>query len=196
MATLTPFDQATLLTGITDPVLRGGICVALSDRWLAFMKESRLRTPQERLAALRAQAGSAMLYQEAYAWLRAAQGREEARTNLGRTVGHEYEHQTTIMRISVGMTGLRERMMADLDELGAAVTWTMVIPGWGRHAIAGFRGLVSIMNNMHKASLHIFDPNVGEYVGELEQLDGILRDLFRRVPEYQGIMELTRTTTR
>src|ERR1700689_854788 len=66
MATLTPFDQATLLTGITNPTLRGGICVALSDRWLAFMKESRLRTPQERLAALRAQAGSAMLYQDAY----------------------------------------------------------------------------------------------------------------------------------
>ena len=78
MATLTPFDQATLLTGITNPTLRGGICVALSDRWLAFMKESRLRTPEERLAALRAQAGSAMLYQDAYAWLRAEQGREFA----------------------------------------------------------------------------------------------------------------------
>jgi len=195
MATLTPFDQATLLTGVTDPVLRGGICVALSDRWLAFMKDNTYRNPRERLAALTAQRDAALLYQEAYAFLRDVKGREDARTELGRSVGHEYEHQTTVMRLHIGMKGVRERMMADLGEIGAAVTWTMAIPGLGRHAIAGYRGLVSIMNNMHKASLHIFDPNVGEYVGELAQLDGILRDLFRRVPAYQGIMELTRTTT-
>ncbi len=193
MAELAPFNQGQLLTGITDPVLKGGICVALCDHWLALMKAPTTRTPAERMAALRAQSGSAMHYQKSYAEQRVAVGREEARARTGAALGHDFSDQTTVVRVFVGMAGIRDRMARDLANLGDAATWTMALCGAGRHAIAGYRGLTSITSNMHRAALHIFDPNVGEYVGTQQELDGILRDLFRRVPAYELITELSRT---
>ena len=122
-------------------------------------------------------------------------GREGARSTIGRGVGHDFQHHTTILPAIIGIDGMRARMIADLGSIQAAVTWTMDIPGWGRHAIAGYRGLVSITTIVHVASLHIFDPNTGEYVGDLDQLEAMLRDLFKRNPHYNMIVQLTRTTT-
>lgn len=194
MATLTKFNQGDLLVGVSDPWVKGGICVALCDHWLALMKDTNSRTPPERMAQLQQYAGRAMTYQKAYGQQRRTKGREEARADMGKQLGHDFADQTTIMRVMVGFDGILARMTKDLGAIGSAVTWTMALPGVGRHAIAGYRGLESLTTNMHRASLHIYDPNVGEYVGTLQELNGILRDLFKRIPEYALINELSRTT--
>ena len=90
MAQLTPFDQGSLLIGVTDPVLRGGICVALCDYWLALFQQNNLTTAPDRMTALRAHAPMAMAYQKTYAQQRATQGREAARAQLGRGLGHQF----------------------------------------------------------------------------------------------------------
>ena len=195
MASLTPFDQGTLLAGVSDPAIRNGICVALCDLWLHLIRDSTARSPRERIAAIRARAGQAMQYQRGYGQRRAALGRAEARAQMGRGLGHDFEEQTVVLSRCVGVEGMHARMARDLEELGAAVTWTIDVPGWGRHALAGFRGLSSITNNMHRASVHVFDPNIGEYVCEPQQLRAVLRDLFRRDPNYARATEIARMTT-
>lgn len=194
MAALTPFSQGHLLKGVSDPVVKGGVCVALCDYWLALMKAHTTRTPRERMTMLRTHAASVIQYQKSYAQRRRTLGRSEARAQMGRQLGHRFEDQTMVLRAFVGMQGVRARMSDDLDQLGAAATWTMAMPGAGRHAIAGFRGLKSVTSNIHIASLHVFDPNVGEYVGTLQELDGILRHLFQQFPEYALVSEVNRTT--
>lgn len=194
MAKLTSFNQGSLLTGVSDPAVKGGVCVALCDYWLALMKAPTTRTPRERMTLLQANASSVMQYQKSYVLERRIRGRVDARADMGRGLGHNFEQQTTIMRRMVGMEGLRRRMSADLDQLGAAVTWTMAMPGAGRHAIAGFRGLESLTSNIHRAALHIFDPNIGEYVGTLQELDPMLRHLFQQIPAYALVSEVSRTT--
>lgn len=192
MATLTPFNQSDLLRDVIDPVIRGGICVGLCDHWLAIVKDTVAHTPDVRMAMLRAVAPNAMSYQEAYARARASVGRVEARTGMARSLGHAYEEQTQVMRGMVGMDGIRKRMADDLRRFGASATWTMQLPGIGRHAVAGYHGLVSLTDNMHQSSIYIFDPNLGEYAGTVQQIDLILRDMFARCPGYVTITDLHR----
>lgn len=194
MATLTPFNQGELLVGATDPAVRNGICVALCDMWLHLVRDSTARSPRERIALLRARAEKARQYQAAYAQRREIFGRIEARQQMGRRHGHDFEEQTVVAARFVGEAGMHARMARDLEELGTAVTWTIVVPGWGRHALAGFRGLESISTNVHRASVHIFDPNIGEYVCEPHQIRAVLRDLFRRDPNYARVTEIARMT--
>ena len=195
MATLTPFDQGELLVGVTDPAVRNGICVALCDLWLHIMRDGTTRSPRDRIALMRARASKARQYQAAYAQRRGIFDRVEARQQMGRRLGHDFEEQTVVMARCVGVDGMHDRMARDLEELGAAVTWTVVVPGWGRHALAGFRGLRSITTNMHAASVHIFDPNIGEYVLEPHQIRAALRDLFKRAPNYGLATEIARMAT-
>lgn len=61
------------------------------------------------------------------------------------------------------------------------------------HDRAGFRGLESLTSNIHIAALHIFDPNVGEYVGTLQELDGVLRHLLQQVPAYALVSDVSRS---
>lgn len=194
MAKLTPFSQGDLLKGISDPAVKGGVCVALCDYWLALMKAPTTRTPRERMTVLRTNAPGIAQYQKSYAQQRQTRGRTDARADMARSLGHDFAEQTLVMRALVGMEGIRRRMSADLDQLGAAATWTMAMPGAGRHAIAGFRGLESLTSNIHRAALHVFDPNIGEYVGTLQELDGILQHLFQQFPEYRLVSEVARTT--
>ena len=195
MATLTPFDQGELLVGVNDPRVRNGICVALCDMWLHLMRDSAARTPRERIAAIRARASEARHYQRAYSHQREILGRVGARERMGQRLGHDFEEQTMVMSRCVGVEGMHDRMARDLAQFGAAVTWTIDVPGWGRHALAGFRGLTSVTTNLHHASIHIFDPNIGEYVCEPQQIRGVLRDLFRRDTNYTRAASISRLTT-
>ena len=60
--------------------------------------------------------------------------------------------------------------------------------------MAGFSGLTSITENMHRQQVSIFDPNIGEYVGEITDMDDVFRDIFRLIPAYARINEVRRVT--
>ncbi len=175
-------------------MLRNGVCVALCDHWLNIIKRHPDLPSVNRMRMLAQRIPEALRHQQMYGQLRDAVGRNQARREVGAGLGLNYEEQTTIMRAFVGMAGIRAKLAADLGRIGAAATWSMRFAGGGGHAIAGFRGLASITANMHRASIHIFDPNIGEYTGELTDLDAILSDLFGRFPLYATVNEVHRTS--
>ena len=47
---------------------------------------------------------------------------------------------------------------------------------------------------MHRQQVSIFDPNIGEYVGEITDMDDVFRDIFRLIPAYARINEVRRVT--
>lgn len=194
MYTLAPFSQEHHLRSVTDPVLRNGVCVALCDHWLTIVKRYPDVPSVNRMRLLTQRLPEALRHQQAYAALRATVGRNEARREVGARLGLDYEEQTTIMRACVGMVGIRAKLASDLGRIGAAATWSMRFTGGGGHAIAGFRGLVSVTGNVHRAVMYIFDPNIGEYVGELSDLDAILTDVFGKFPLYATVNEVHRTS--
>lgn len=196
MFQLEPFSQAHLLRNETDPDLRGGVCVALCDHWLNAIKARPGAAPAGRLNALAGNYGSIAAYQKQYGQHRAQSGPEQARRDMGQQLGHDFHQHTTIMPALIGQTGLRQRLAADLGQLGAAATWTMRFADGTGHAIAGFYGMISKLANMHQMSLHVFDPNIGEYHGSLRDLDSMLGDLLNRFPLYRTVTEVRRTTTR
>jgi hypothetical protein len=194
MFTLSPFSQDAHLHAVKDPVLRNGVCVALCDYWLNIVKRYPDLPSVNRMRMLAQRIPEALRHQKAYGQLRGAVGRNEARRQVGAGLGLNYEEQTTIMRAFVGMAGIRARLATDLDRTGAAATWSLRFAGGGGHAIAGFRGLIRVTGNMHRASVHIFDPNIGEYAGELTDLDAILADLFGKFALYRTVNEVHRTS--
>ncbi len=112
---------------------------------------------------------------------------------MGEQVGIDYDGQTTVTRIHVGRQGMLDKLAADLALPGASATWSMRFQAGGGHALAGTNGLVSITPTMHRMSLHVFDPNVGEYAGTIQDLPSILGDLFQRFPLYLTVTEVHRT---
>jgi hypothetical protein len=194
MFSLARFSQSEQLRHETDPVLRQGVCVALCDYWLKIIKRLPDVPSVNRMRLLAQQMPDALRHQKRYNFMRDMLGREEARRRIGSPLGLAYEDQTTILRACNGMHGIRARLAADLDDIGAAATWTLRFPDGSGHAIAGFRGLVSVLRTVHRASVHIFDPNIGEYAGELADLDPILTDLFAQIPDYATIVEVSRTS--
>lgn len=194
MFTLEQFSQSIMLRNETDPEIRRGVCVALCDYWLNEIKARPTDPPAGRLRRVAMNYQAIVAYQRQYGQARAQQGPEQARRAMGQQLGHDYHQQTTILRAFMSAGELRQRLAGDLGMLGAAVTWSMRFPDDTGHAIAGFRGLLTIMENMHRASLHLFDPNIGEYVGELGELDLMLNDLLNHFPLYRTVQEIRRTT--
>ena len=194
MFSLERFSQAVQLRHETDPELRLGVCVALCDHWLKIIKRLPDVPSVNRMRLLAQQMPDVRLHQKQYNFLRDRLGREEARRKVGSPLGLAYEDQTTILRARNGMHGIRAKLGADLGEPAAAATWTLRFPDGNGHAIAGFRGLVSVSRTVHRATVHIFDPNIGEYAGELADLDPILTDLFAKIPDYATITEVSRTS--
>jgi hypothetical protein len=194
MFNLTSFSQSDLLHGVTDPVLQQGICVALCDFWLTAIRHRNNETPAQRLDYLWQNRGRAMSHQTRYAAQRAQLGPQAARTAKGAELGLDYEHQTTIMRLNLSAEEIRARLAADLRPLGGGATWTMRFAKGGGHAIAGFHGIVSLTGNIHQNRYHLFDPNLGEYVGAIQDLDAMLQDLFGRFPIYATTAEIRRAT--
>ena len=195
MFSRTPFSQANLLKSVHDPEARKGVCVALCDFWLHEIKQRPNDSPAQRLSALSGERfARAVKYQQEYGQRRATVGREEARQEMGASLGLVYDSdRTQVLRVCVGLDGMIERAQHDLGSIGAAATWTMQFENGDRHAIAGFRGLQTLTSNMHRQTLHIFDPNCGEYLGELGDFERIFQDLFGDFPIYRTACSFDRT---
>jgi hypothetical protein len=193
---LATFRQADLLRNETDPEVRRGVCVALCDIWLESFLKKPLVDPIHRMAFLATSIEDAKAHQKVYGELRDKHGREDARRSVGKDRDIDYDPQTTISRLSVGMDGIRAKLSADLTPAGAAGTWSMRFEPEGGHAIAGVNRPQAMRNNMNQLYAHVFDPNIGEYVGPLSILPAILTDLFQKFPLYAKTAEMDRTTAR
>ncbi len=196
MFTLTAFSQSTLLQGETDPDIRNGICVALCDYWLSDVKQRSRDRPEDRLNRLAANYPTIAQYQKQYGQQRALHGPEHARRQMGQQLGHDFRQHTTIMPAMLGAAGIRQRLAADLKGFGTGATWSMRFPDDTGHAIAGYYAMITKGTNINIASLRLFDPNIGEYVGGLHDLDSMLADLLTRFPLYLTVCEIRRTTDR
>jgi hypothetical protein len=196
MFQLEPFSQSVLLRHESDPDIRNGVCVALCDYWLADIRARGNDPASRRLARLAGRMPAVGQYQKQYGQQRAQQGPTQARRDMGKQLGHDYREHTTIMPAMVGAVGLRQRLAADLARAGIGATWTLRFADGTGHAIAGFYGIVSPTEKLHYFRLFLFDPNIGEYTGELRDLDSMLKDLLTRFPLYLTVTEVRRTTDR
>jgi hypothetical protein len=196
MFQLANFSQSALLKNEPDPEIRKGVCVALCDHWLAEIRARGNDPPAQRLARLAGLMPAVIQYQRQYGQQRAQQGPTEARRAMGKQLGHDFREHTTIMPAMVGAAGLRQRLAADLAGFGVGATWSLRFPDGTGHAIAGFYGMFTRLGKIHEPRLFLFDPNIGEYKGELSDLDAMLKDLLTRFPIYQMVVEVRRTTDR
>jgi hypothetical protein len=196
MFQLEPFSQSALLRNETDPDIRNGVCVALCDHWLVEVRRHGNDLPRQRLASLAGMFAQIAQYQKQYGQQRAQQGPTQARRAMGQQLGHDFREHTTVMPAMVGAVGLRQRLAADLAGMGVGATWTLRFADGTGHAIAGFYGMFTRTGNIHQPRLFLFDPNIGEYRGGLEDLDAMLRDLLTRFPIYLTVVEVRRTTDR
>jgi hypothetical protein len=188
---LIPFQQSDLLKNEHDADLKHGICVALSDHWLKLIRESNTQTPENRLIELTRFLPAARHYQLDYSKDRAKIGRIDARRKVGETLGLNYSEQTTILKSFIGIVGIKARMKADISSPGKAATWTLRFDDGSGHAIAGFCGIESIPVGF-RYRIHIFDPNIGEYTGALEEVDTMLHDLLHKFPIYKTLVHVHR----
>jgi hypothetical protein len=196
MFTRYDFQQGQLLRGVTDPDVRGGVCVALCDFWLRSVKTERL-SPSDRLRVLTGRLSQVISHQKQYGLKRQQHGPLGARQLLGQPMGLDYAQQTTIMPAMVGLRGVQEKLGSDLRRPGDAATWSLRWVAKGAdvgHAMAGYSDLVSITSNMHRQQLSIFDPNIGEYVCQVNETNDVFKDIFRLVPDYAGIYEVRRVS--
>jgi len=176
------------------PDVRGGVCVAACNFWLADCRQQASATAAERIRRLKKAWRGIMAHQQQYGVDRGFLGRSLAREVSGRRMGLDFADQTVVMRSAIGMAGIRQRLAADISFPGKAATWTLDFGSGGRHAIAGFCGLTYIRSNVRQFEMHVFDPNIGEYVGTLQELDVILADLLLRFPVYQTVTNVYRTS--
>lgn len=187
------FTQGQLLKNVTDPEVHSGVCAALCDFWLRAIKTGNA-SPDQRLRGLAGQFSEIVAHQKQYQRERANLGPVAARQRVGQPLGLDYEQQTTIMPACIGLQGVRQRLATDLRALGAATTWSLRFIDGGGHVMAGFSGLTSITPNMHRQQISIFDPNIGEYVCQINEMDDVFRDIFRLIPAYARINEVRRVT--
>ena len=54
----------------------------------------------------------------------------------------------------------------------------------------GVSRLTSITANMHRQQISIFDPSIGEYVSQINDMDDVFRDIFPLNPAYARISEV------
>jgi hypothetical protein len=187
------FSQAILLQNVIDPDVRGGVCAALCDYWLYAIKTGNA-TPDQRLRQLAGRLSQVIAHQKAYQQERANVGPVAARQRVARPLGLDFEQQTSIMPACIGLQGVRDKLSADLRQMGTATTWSLRFIDGGGHVMAGFSGLVALTSNMHRQQISIFDPNIGEYVCQINEMDGVFRDIFQLIPSYAAINEVRRVS--
>jgi len=191
MSTLHSFSQGELLDRTTtDPAIRGGVCAAMCAYWLSRMKVDSDNEPEQRLRMLENQIWPIIRLQQQYSRERQQHGRNTAQQILGARQGLIYDTDQTViaalppdLNAVVGMTNLKKRFKADIGRPGKATAWSLRFVAGGGHAIAGFCNLIPIPSGV-RYQLHIFDPNFGEFIGTLQEIDAMLDNLFRR-PFYQ-----------
>jgi hypothetical protein len=193
MFTLSSFEQETaLLQGVTDPVLKQGVCVAACDFWLHGIKTDNEAPAARRLSTLARKRGEILAYQAKYSNLRRQDGPERARPAMGASLGHNFDWQTEIMSPWLALADIRDILARDIQPIGAGATWTMRFAAGG-HAIAGFHNIVAGPTDViHQHRYHVFDPNIGEYEGDIGDLDAILSELFRQFPDYTRTITIRR----
>ncbi len=188
---LTPFNQNAMLSRLQDPDARRGACAALADMWLTLMEDATARSPEERMDSLRSTISFAIRRQAEYRDAFRRRGRDAARRELDERFGFGVEEQTRIERRFTGRAGMVMRMREDLELPGARASWSLIWPG-GAHAIAGVHNASRVTTNVMRVSLHLFDPNLGEYVGQLHEVPAIVDDMFQRVRPYSRIETMER----
>jgi hypothetical protein len=191
---LTPFNQGAVLGQVPDAEVRRGVCAALCDMWMNLMRDATARRPEDRMDSLRATISMTIRKQRSYGELVRAKGREAGRKFLGKGLGMEFEELTRIERRFTGKTGMVLQMQEDLKLPGAKMSWSLLFQGGGAHALAGNHYMEAISTNFHRRSVHVFDPNIGEYVGQVQDIPGIVDDMFRRKPGYNRVDTMERRT--
>ena len=193
MYTLTRFSQGDLLQlHLTDSVTSQGVCAALCDHWLQLLKTDLGAPADRRLQRLQENFPSIIQHQRTYALLRAQLGRERAREQVGEDIGLDYEGQTMVMKCSAGLQGMRSRMAADIGIPGRGATWTLRFADGSGHVLAGLCNLIG-QEPILQMQLHVFDPNIGEYIGAMSDLDDILQNLMSWFPLYHTVIGVHRT---
>lgn len=201
-AWLRAMRQAAEVQGATAPHT-GGICFGLCLYWLQLMRDANARSPGDRMLALRSAFTLAMRWQKSYKELAKQRNEEAARKHLGRGAGAEFDEKTLVEARFVGRPGMVGTLERDLSVPGTSMLWglwrfgrgTQKDPGWG-HAIAGHYNLAPVQTNIHIRTIHIFDPNLGEYYGPPHAIPEIVNDMFARIPLYVGydVMERQEVT--
>ena len=190
---LTGFHQGNYLNA-TDPDTSNGVCVALCDLWLESLFKAPSAAPRHRLQALAVDFGRAENHQRRYGQLRAKLGRSDARRLMGARVGIDFEEQTFVdVTPHRGRAGMLQKITDDLRAPGAAATWSMRFAGGGGHAIAGFCRIEPQPYGLDR-KIHIFDPNIGEYVTAYGGCAAIVTDLLGKIPLYASTVIFHRTT--
>lgn len=191
-AWLKAMKQAAAAQGAPAPHT-GGICFGLCLYWLQLMRDPNARGPRDRMDALRSAFTLAMRWQKSYKDMAQQKDEQAARRHLGSAAGAEFDDRTLVEARFVGRPGMVRTMERDLSVPGASILWSLwrfsrgsqKDPGWG-HAIAGFYNLVPVQTNIHSRTIHIFDPNLGEYYGPPHVVPEIVSDMFGRIPLYVG----------
>jgi hypothetical protein len=193
------FSQGQILTeervkSELDEYTRHGICRALCTRWLGRIRRDYGESPRDRLDNLSADFVRIMQEQRAYQKRKQVVGAEEALRESGRKqgLGYDMDH-TMIMRKGKPMSEVRARIIDDIKCFDAAANWALELGDQGRHAIAGYCGIVRD-GPFGRLTLHIFDPNFGEFWGDMQEIDGVLEDVLSRAPVYAELTEIWRTT--
>ncbi|MFN6954393.1 MAG: hypothetical protein ACK4PG_06305 [Acetobacteraceae bacterium] len=189
---LAAFNQGAVLGQIPDPAVRRGVCAALCDMWINLMQDARARKPEDRMDSLRATISMTIRRQKSYKEQVREKGRQAGREFLSRGFGMEVEEQTRILRRFTGRTGMVLQMQKDLEVPGARVGWSLLFHGGGAHALAGCNEFTMITTNIMRRTVHLFDPNIGEYVGQPQDVPAIVDDMFRRIPGYNRVETMER----
>jgi hypothetical protein len=195
----TPFSQAEWLDVLAkfgdaqaaSPESQAGVCFGLCLLWLKMMDQSLYRSPEERMKALGRGFKKAISWQLSYRRLAQQLEVAPAVVEMGRRAGLAMEEQTVVERRLARKTGMVLRIQRDLELPGAGAMWSLQFPV-GAHAIAGRNTFAKVTTNIHVRTIHVFDPNLGEYVGQPHDIPAIVEDMFRRIPAYDAVVTMFR----
>jgi hypothetical protein len=196
---LAPFDQSVWLGVMADIAKQQdacapaehGMCLGLCILWLRQMQDPTRRTPTERMDALRSQLHLAVTLQakyEAEALKAAVTASKDAAlaaglSKAGGRFGLSFEEQTVVQPARVGMIGMLRRMQQDLEEPNSRVLWGFAGEP-GAHAIAAVNNSGKDQTTTDRGTIHVFDPNNGEYVFQMQELPMVVQDMHRHCPFY------------
>jgi hypothetical protein len=153
------------------------MCVGFCDYWLNLIYAKPDEPAEIRLRTLAAKLSEVRKYHKQYANLRPWLGRNSARETVGAGLQLSYEEQTMLIERLAGLEGIKARMIRDLSSWGRGATWTIATDNM-RHALAGFCGIRRLEYHGMEMRMHLFDPNLGEFIGAIGELEKILAQLF------------------
>jgi hypothetical protein len=171
-----------------------GVCAMLCIRWLSDIKNDYKVTPKKRLQYISDDFPAIIRGHGNYSNLRKVLSREAALNSIGKNMGLEYDPDgTVILDQNDSMKNIRDNIKRDVAKFGHGAHWSLQFTK-GRHAIAGFCGITSQGSMIHHMALHIFDPNIGEYVCDYSNIDNVLIDLFNKFSLYKTTSNIARAT--